>query len=167
MKILKGSLLNVKSGYVVQQCNCNTVRSHGLSEKIKEKFPYCNVYTRRVSLGNRNRTVTPDRPGTYQLFESPYGPTIVCLMAQWAPGKPGHYAAYYPAPPAPDTKEQRLRWFIESMTLFLQERSNKEWTINLPHGIGCGLAGGDWDAYQKALQSLEQTYEIEFIIYQL
>jgi hypothetical protein len=29
--------------------------------------------------------------------------------------------------------------------------------VAFPHGIGCGLAGGDWELYRAAIEELAQT----------
>jgi len=160
MKLVKGNLLEVSApAFLVQQCNCNTVKSKGLAAAIERRFPYCNVYQRRQ----------PRIPGTYQLFSAVDQPTIVCLMAQWAPGIPGSYDRFYPDPPEgqKDTAEQRREWFGDALTAFLTEVDRGGQPVCLPYQIGCGLAGGDWAEYQKILERLEKKFDLEFIVYQL
>lgn len=108
-------------------------------------------------------------PGTYRLFAAADQPTIVCLMAQWAPGRPGAYAHVYPEPPEgqKDTAEQRLAWFEEALTSFLTEVDRAGRSVCLPYHIGCGLAGGDWTEYQKILERIEKKFDLEFTVYQL
>ncbi len=177
MKTVQGDLLDVKKGFIIQQCNCNTVKSHGLSLAIERRFPYCDVYKGRKAIGTRNCAATPSVPGTYEVFTHPNEddhPVIVCLMAQWAPGKPGAYERVYPAVSTGerDTYENRLAWFREAMTDFVRHCVDTKVDFSaeplcIPYQIGCGLAGGNWDEYQKVLQKIEDTFNIEFIVYKL
>jgi hypothetical protein len=54
IKIVQGSLLDATEEYIEQQCNCVTVKSHGLSQQISDKYPWANVYKRRTQIGSRN-----------------------------------------------------------------------------------------------------------------
>jgi hypothetical protein len=176
MKIVAGNLLDVKQGFIVQQCNCNTLRAKGLADAIEKRFPYCDVYKKRAPVCIRgNHALRPDTPGTYQLCRPPADakeplPTIVCLMAQWAPGKPGDFDGIYRGLPSctQDSYEQRLMWFVEAFTAFLTEvNPPPDQPICLPYQIGCGLAGGDWNAYMREIEKLEDKFGREFVVYKL
>lgn len=45
---------------------------------------------------------------------------------------------------------------------------NKQYKLAFPYGMGCGLAGGDWNIVSAILESVEAGYDnIEFEIYKL
>jgi O-acetyl-ADP-ribose deacetylase (regulator of RNase III) len=154
VKIINGDITETDCKYIAHQCNCNTVKSHGLSKTIAAKWPWVDVYSKRVQIGSRNATIKPSTPGTIELLTNGYK-TIICLFAQWAPGKSGDYAGYYPKT-YNDTIENRLSWFKECMTQI--DKLNLD-EITMPFKIGCGLAGGDWKIYEQILHEAK-TYII-------
>jgi len=154
VKIIKGDITESECKYLAHQCNCNTVKSHGLSKTIADKWPWADIYSKRVAIGYRNATIKPSIPGTIELITNQNSDEddkkmIICLFAQWAPGKCGDYARYYPKT-YNDTKENRLAWFKECLAK-IDELNLDE--IAMPYKIGCGLAGGNWKTYEQILES--------------
>lgn len=100
-------------------------------------------------------------PGTIKVFcGGPDDPTIICLLAQWGPGKPGVWSQYYPKL-YDDTKENREKWF--QMCLAVLDASPQIDHVAMPYNIGCGLAGGDWETYKKMIDQMR----IKVTLYQL
>lgn len=153
--IVKGDLLQAPDDYIVQQCNCLTVRAHGLSAAIAVKFPEANVYKQRRGVGQRNLAMLEDRgkPGTIVVMDR-----VINLLAQWRPGKvQSGYAHIYPESSPPESELQRQLWFqqcLETLALFLQGQAV---TLAFPYGIGCGLAGGDWTCYLAMIQDFAKA----------
>ena len=58
---------------IVHQCNCLTVKAHGLSAQIARKYPWADVYRYRRRQGIRNLAIPADRkePGTIQILRNP------------------------------------------------------------------------------------------------
>lgn len=162
MQIVQGDITEAKVDYIVQQCNCLTVRAHGLSETLEKKFPHAHLYGRRRSLDSRNLAVLEDRPlpGTAVILQGE--PNIVCLFGQWRPGKiSSPYFDSYPESDPPETSSQRLAWFrsaLWSLGNYLEATSSRRVKIALPWKIGCGLAGGDWNDYFLVIQSFSETF---------
>lgn len=149
VKIIKGDITESDCRYLAHQCNCITVKSLGLAKTIADKWPWADVYSKRV-IGARKATINPSTPGTIDLITNEdENKTIICLFAQWAPGKCGDYSRYYPKT-YNDTKENRLSWFKECLAK-IDELNLDE--IAMPYKIGCGLAGGDWKTYEQILES--------------
>ena len=94
---IKGDLLNSKKSYICQQCNCHTIKAHGLSKYISDKYFWGDLYQTRPKK-SANSTTHPDEPGTIIELEHPTDPskfhTVLCFMAQWCPGKPKAYQRY-------------------------------------------------------------------------
>ncbi len=159
VKKIQGDLFDAEEKWVLQQCNCVTVRSHGLSTAIDHKWGV-NPYSCRRAMGRRNCAISRDidDPGTNKVMDGDDGKKkIICAFAQWAPGKPGHYDAFYPPPPSDkqDTTAQRLTWFeecLENLDLGDDEK------VAVPYKVGCGLAGGDWKQYKRALDNSDVDF---------
>lgn len=154
IKTVYGDILDAVEKYVCQQCNCNTIKAHGLSRSIADKYYWANPYCNRRQKSN-NSTSEPDEPGTILELRHPTNPdnypVFLCMMAQWCPGKPGAYKHYY-STTYDDTYENRKEWFSECLAI-LDEK--KYGVVAMPYYIGCGLAGGIWSDYEKMLNECE------------
>lgn len=169
LKTVKGDLLYADVDMIVQQCNCLTKSAHGLSQSIKDTLNVDPYGHRRLLKGKRNCAIKEDqgKPGTAivydrgNLVKSPR--YVACLFAQFSPGKPGVYhqdqLTKEVVTSVTDSSAQRLIWFKESLedlkrfieTIMDNEDNTKTFKIAFPLYIGCGLAGGKWTDYQKAL----------------
>lgn len=169
MNIIQDNILNTDCEYIIQQCNCLTVRSHGLSKTLEDHFPHAKLYEKRRAIGNRNLAVPEDRstPGSGIILEG--NPKIVCLFGQWRPGKVNtSYFHSYPEYSIPETEEQRKIWFKQALFGFgnqLRDNQANKVKIAVPYNIGCGLAGGDWDDYSRMILEFQQEYEKETDVY--
>lgn len=155
--VIQGDLLESGEMYIAQQCNCVTLKAHGLSQSIKDKYPWADVYGSRPRK-SANTTSAPSTPGTI-LTTTDGTTTIIHMFAQWTPGKPGQYMPYYPGTYA-DTKENRREWFARCIRALDGLGLDR---VAMPYGIGCGLAGGKWPEYEAILNAART----KIVLYQL
>ena len=138
-----------KPTYIIQQCNCLSLRPFGLARSLT-KYQPC-VYAERKGRGNCADAKYRDTPGTISIsMENKDNPQVVNMFSQFAPGKPG---VYYKTITGGETSDERLTWFWKCLIKFkkhLKHRDASE-TIFVPYKIGCGLAGGSWTKYKKYL----------------
>ena len=122
------NILDGPSPVIVQQCNCTSRSAKGLSADIIARYPYADFYSKRTE---------PSEPGTFEVREGEK--TIIALYAQYYPG----------APRENDTAEQRKEWFEQC----LENLGSVDGltTVAFPDHIGCGLAKGNWQTYEKML----------------
>ena len=164
VEIIQGDLLKSGEKYIAQQCNCVTIRAHGLSQSIAVKYPYANVYAKRSSVGRgRNCAKITSRPGTIDVCQSANkdDPMIICMYAQYCPGKVNIYSQYYPnEKTCEDSRENRLLWFVQCLEEIEKLGIQR---VAMPYMIGCGLAGGNWDEYSEKLRQSK----LEIVLYQL
>jgi len=159
LEIKKGDLLKATEKYLAQQNNCNTIKAHGLSQTIKDKYPWADPYGRRKKKSN-NSTSEPDTPGTVlEMSDEKSYHTVLCLMAQWLPGSPYKFAKYY-SNTFDDSYENRKKWFQQCLDI-LDEKYHEP--IAMPYNIGCGLAGGDWKDYEEMLKKAKS----KFVLYRI
>jgi hypothetical protein len=163
-KIVQGSLLDATEPYIAHQCNCVTVKSHGISTNIFAKFKYADVYAKRAAIKNgSNRAKYPDIPGTIDVSVSQIvgEPSIIAMFAQYAPGSSGVWKFLYPTDIYVDSIETRLKWFKECLGRMDLYGIDK---VAMPYRIGCGLAKGKWSDYLNAIKASEihiTLYECE------
>lgn len=161
--IREDNLLNATEEYIIQQCCCTALRPHGLSALIAAAFPGADPYSkRRPYIRGRNWAVMEDRPepGSYEVHGR-----IICLFGQYTHGKPGAYSDPTDASTPPDTADTRLDYFIGGLHAIATELKPK--SVAVPWKIGCGLAGGDWTLYRRALNEFAATTGIIVTLYRL
>jgi len=146
--------------YLVHQCNCLTVKSHGFSELVAQHFGQdADIYaTRTLAPRAKNLAMIEGRgfPGTVTVLE-PAGTRvkIVALFGQWAPGSlispwPSQYPKFRRN--TEETAQKREHWF--KMALFdLEYHIPDGARLAFPWQIGCGLAGGDWVTYREMIDA--------------
>ena len=163
IEIIKGDILNAKEVYIAHQCNCLTIRSHGLSKTISIKYPWSNIYSLRRGIGRRNYAIEQDqdKPGTVTICYSPNNDkAVICMFGQWAPGKPQRFTSYPDY--KKDTYDRRIEWFKQCLDSL--KNSNIP-AIAFPLKIGCGLAGGNWNIYKSMIERFQLDSGIKCVFY--
>jgi hypothetical protein len=170
MKHLKGNILDVRTGYILQQCNCITVRPYGLSADLSRRFPGTCPYDYRKPIRpgvNMSREEDRSEPGTVMIIGTEDGPDIINLFGQYTPGKAKPNSVL-------DKSSDREKYFQNGLDALIDffDRTTEPITIAVPYKIGCGLAGGQWNHYKKMLDDFEKTMidkgmYIDMTIYEL
>ena len=139
--IRTGDLLNA-SGVLVHQVNAVTTVGKGLSAAVFSRWPAADIY----------QAQTPREPGQCLITILPVAAVAVAnIVGQRLPGKPKH----------PETAQMREAWFAEALSALARWLHGIPFgtliPVNFPYGIGCGLAGGDWDHYFKMIEAFAAT----------
>jgi O-acetyl-ADP-ribose deacetylase (regulator of RNase III) len=156
LKIINGNLLNSDCQYIAHQCNCYSHHGAGLARAIFKAFPWADVYSSRSERGNDashfgSITVHGD-PKRNQRY-------VINMYGQLKPGKPSR---------GRDSAASRLEAFGKGLDQIAELPELR--SIGFPYGIGCGLAGGDWDEYERLLEDFaERVGErgVSVILYRL
>jgi O-acetyl-ADP-ribose deacetylase (regulator of RNase III) len=156
LKIINGNLLDSDCQYIAHQCNCYSKRGAGLASAIFKAFPWADVYSSRSERGNDASlfgSITvhgdPKRKERY----------VINIYSQLKPGKPS---------PGRDSAASRLEAFRKALNQIA--RSHELESIGFPYGIGCGLAGGDWEEYESILEGFAKLVGkrgVSVILYRL
>lgn len=139
MNIINGNILDVTEGIIVHQVNCKGVMGAGLAKQIRNKYPV--VYTKyREFINGADPT---SLLGKHQITRVTNTLIVLNIFGQLNYGTSTmqtDYAAF----------ENALSTF--SNLYKLSEKVNtKHSPIYFPYGIGCGLAGGDWNIISKLI----------------
>jgi len=142
LKIINGNLLDSDCQYIAHQCNCYSRRGAGLASAIFKAFPWADVYSNRTERGND--------AGLYGSISVHGDPKqgqryVINIYGQLKPGKPS---------PGRDSAASRLEAFSKALDQIAEAPELK--SIGFPHGIGCGLAGGDWNKYRRLLEDFAE-----------
>jgi len=135
IKNVIGNLIESDAQYIVHQCNCVTNNSAGLAKTIFLNFPYSDVYKGRTD---------PDKLGTmYISGDGEEHRYVINLFGQFFPGI---CKSTYGNKDNTTLREEAFKKCLDE----LSDMKDLE-SIAFPWGIGCGMAGGDWDKYEKMI----------------
>lgn len=134
MKIITGSLLDIREGVVLHQVNCIGATG-GLAGALRRKWP--NAFDGYLRVCGLHRACDLYALGCFALGDSGTGVRIGHVFGQHTPG--------------PHTEMMAVRMSLATAAICLHEWQPHETPIYAPYHMGCGLGGGNWDEYLPAL----------------
>ena len=161
--LIQGNVLDAKEDYILQQNCCTSLRASGLSMAIAKQFGVNPYKDRRPYAPRLNWACLEDRPSPGSILISG---KIVCMFAQYCHGRPGQLQdpSSAQANGVKDTPAMRLAYFVRCLEA-VSAIPNIQ-SVAIPHGIGCGLAGGDWIVYEKYIQKWSEKHpDIKVVLY--
>ncbi len=139
MKFVKGNILDADHGIIGHQVNCQLVMGAGLAKQVREKYPHVyNEYKLVMAFQ------TPEqRFGRCQMVVAtpPNTLFIANLFGQMHFRPRGIVHTDYGALASALRNLQRWR-----------ETFFPKYSVYLPHGLGSGLAGGEWNVVEGIIR---------------
>ena len=140
MQIIEGNITDISEGVIVQQVNCMGAIGAGVSGAIIKKWPAvkkdylakCSEYPRQELLGMITVTAV-----SRSLF-------VVNLFSQYSYGNSAKTGLVY-------TDMDVLVHGLKTL-VYLYGKTGQQ--IYVPYGIGCGLAGGNWQELVRRTEEL-------------
>ncbi|MBO3795697.1 Appr-1-p processing protein [Bacillus subtilis] len=151
IKIVKGNILDASEDIIVQQVNCKGVMGAGLAKAILNKYP--NVKKEYQSFRNfhLNKGLTDkDLLGLVNYVRVSDVKVIANIFGQVNIKKNRFDNTVY-------TKTDALTRGLKEVKE-LSKQLNK--SVAIPYGIGCGLAGGDWNIISELIESIFSDYKV-------
>lgn len=155
LKHVNGNLITGNFSIIVHQVNCKGVMGAGLAKQIRNIYPgVYDDYIRALryenaGLGHVIFSYAMCDPEKYDKSCR----TIVSMLAQDGYGRDKRYTDY-------DAFKECLEVFRRYL-----ESYDSTWTVAFPYGIGCGLAGGDWNIIEKMIKEFsEQVKQNVYIV---
>ena len=161
VEIVSGNLLDFPNGIntIAHSCNTRNTMGGGIALQIKNRFP--QAYEADAEAYNQEY----DQDGQYVHWLGKYSKakvdkgTIYNLYTQAGMGTGQRQVLY-------EDFWQALKRMQEDL-LFIQHETGEQQVLGLPHGISCGLAGGNWGIIKAMIEdvfddSLIKTYIVQF-----
>ncbi|MEK4025373.1 macro domain-containing protein [Sporosarcina sp. FSL W7-1283] len=139
IKQVIGNLLDAPEVIIGHQVNCKFVMGAGLAKQIRQVYP--EAYYSYMSASHQS-----DLLGKIQVVNINSKRTVVNLFAQYNYGRTGLYTDY-----------QALK---ETLVKLRKYASKNNLGVALPYGLGCGLAGGDWNTVIKIIEDAFDGYQV-------
>ena len=144
IKEVKGDLLQATENIIGHQVNCQGVMGLGLAAKIRNKYPIVfERYKQLVNMHNSNKEILL---GTTQVIKVNENKYVANLFGQFNYGRGKRQTSY--------------EHLYQSLDILKQKAKKHNLTVALPHGLGCGLAGGDWDIVRELINKAFEDYEV-------
>jgi len=142
--------------HLIHQANLFHTFGSGIAREIARRYPLAEAADRRTKYGSRAKL------GTYStsvssdtLLFGRTGPVIINLYSQdglSATHRTTHYAALGAA-------------LLHLEYDFTDQENLMEFPVlGIPHGIGCGLAGGDWAVVRAIIDSAFKASPVRVVI---
>jgi hypothetical protein len=137
LEVIKGDLLNIREGILCHQVNCRGKMGSGIAAQIRDKWP--QVYEAFLQdYQDFGRWTTSDMLlGTVQVVQVDSSLHVANIYGQINYGYDGaRYTNYGGVASA----FSRLLHQTQGLPVYV------------PHRMGCGLAGGDWEVYSEIIE---------------
>lgn len=142
VKYIKGDILNVTEGIIVQQVNCKGVMGAGLAKQIRDKWPSVyDSYLDKVYYSPNNE----DLLGTAVWNKVDTNLFVASIFGQYDYGH-GTKFTIYPA-------------LFKGLDYVFGMAEIDQIPVYIPKGLGCGLAGGNWDFVEAYIQDLDLLFD--------
>ena len=153
---MNGDLLKSDCTVIMHQANCFSVMGAGIAKSIAQMYP-------EAAAVDKYSDYSPEYKFgkfTYAIIEN--GVTVVNLYGQYNLGVVDE-----------EKQAKRMKMLKNALSFFIYTaKSGSNNNINLqkigvPHGMGCGLAGGDWGTVEKILKDVSEEHNVDIYIYKL
>lgn len=144
IKEVKGDLLQATENIIGHQVNCQGVMGAGLALKIRSKHPIVfERYKQLVNKYNNNKEILLGNTQIIKINENKY---VANLFGQFNYGRNQRHTNYNSLYQALETLKKKAK--------------KHNLTVALPYGLGCGLAGGDWNIVWVLINKAFEDYEV-------
>lgn len=156
MIVIKDNLLNTQLQFIAHQVNCQGVMGAGVAKALRNKYPELySQYQEDIRLNGKE-----DLLGTSTWFKAQDGKTIINLFGQLYYGRSGIYTNY-------NALKTAIIEAVKAIQNDMMKEDGLQLCIAIPYGMGCGLAGGDWNKVTEILEGIEKSYNVLFFAYKL
>lgn len=158
--IKEGNILEATENIIAHQVNGKGVMGAGLAKQIKKAYPtvyktykyFVKQHPTPESLLGLNLMVASNGKHLHQ--NDPADPNVKIISNLFGQADVGTSEK--------QTDEKALRKALEHL---LEYAKIDNLSIAIPHGIGCGLGGGDWDEILAIIEDVFKEYPVTLYKY--
>ena len=156
IKVINGNILNCAENILCHQVNCMGVMGAGLAKQIRNNYP--KVYSEYIKLlqwakeeYERGLSKNKYPLGSVQFVRIDDKKVVANIFGQLNYGRDKRYTNY-------EALQKGFYGVLEAVTW--DNSKMKGYSIAIPYGIGCSLAGGDWNVVYKIIEKVFNDYDI-------
>ncbi len=153
-----GDIFHSDADIICHQVNCQGVFGRGMAGQVKKMFPEVEKTYKIITKQWQDQAMGKTSELLGRVSAQPVKKDgkwflIANLYGQDDYGKNGVYTDY-----------KALEQAMEEIRNFVEVRKKQE-KVAFPYKIGCGYAGGDWEAVKKIIERVFDGYEGEVQIW--
>ena len=139
---VNGDLVNgMKTDVFCHQCNCFGKMGAGIAKQIASVYPE----VKDADIANFRKNGAYKQLGTILPVKCEDGRICVNMYSQF------HYGRGL------QTNYEKFEDCLRKLAWYLKDYPQK--TVGFPYGIGCGLAGGNWNIVEKMLRDFAEKVQ--------
>lgn len=143
MHVIPGSITDIKSGVVCHQVNCMGAIGAGVSGVIIKKWPAVGKEYMHICQYTQN----PEHLfGHWYLVRVDDKLSIYSIFSQFNYGN--------------SAKTGQVYTDINLLSKALHDIASRSEIVYIPYGIGCGLAGGNWNELVQLIDDIDNLYAV-------
>lgn len=147
-----GDLLKSDCTTILHQANCFSTMGAGIARSIAKMYP-------EAAAVDKYSHYSPEyKFGKFTWATVESGVTIANLYGQYGMGK-GLQTDY-------KMLNNALNFFLFTAKSGFGNNINLS-KIGVPYGMGCGLAGGDWNVVKEILENASLKHKVDIYVYKL
>lgn len=135
-EIIESNLLSVRSGIIGHQVNCKGCMNAGIAKSLRKEYP--TVFYNYALLCNTRKPL--DLLGMIQPVTVSDKLKVFNLFGQHSYGCDRQQTDY------------------SALSTIAAKLIQRDITIHLPYGIGCGYGGGDWDVVRELFDGVKGVW---------
>lgn len=152
----RGDVLISGADVIAHQVNCFGVMGAGLAKQIKQKYPHVYEEYHKLCEDNKHDIGLLGLAHWVKIDDSHW---IANLFGQHGYGRNDKYTII------PALKVALLRTVQVCEEWAVAEKRSVR--LAVPHKIGCGLAGGNWDEVREILEEIAANTDVEIEVWRI
>lgn len=156
LEFVNGDILNTNCNIIIQSVNHKKVMGSGLAKQIRKKYP--EILDGYISMCETHAFKSLMRQGLVHWY---YG--------EKEDGKVQYIASIF-GQESYGTDRRHTNYFslLNGMRTVFDYAETQMHSVAIPHGIGCGLGGGDWEIVLTLMKDVLKYYPtLNVYIYKL
>lgn len=147
IKHVKGDILTTptrnEETIICHQVNCMGVMGAGLAKQVRDKWP--------IVFSEYKKVCGADKLGDFQMVQVAPQLYVANLFGQLNFGR----------------DERQTNYAALTAALFGAMKEHPGATFRVPYGLGCGLAGGNWETVLNIIKEISDTWDVNVEIWVL
>lgn len=156
MITIKGNLLDTPIQFIAHQVNCRGVMGAGIAKALVQKYP--DLLPDYKDFIECNDESSLGRCCIYHCRED--DKYILSIFGQLNYGRNKCYTDY-------NAVEAGFYAALGDIHCSFYKEDGCQTVIAIPYGMGCGLAGGNWEVMTELLEKIEKERNVLFVAYKL
>ena len=152
IRLVSGDITNVKKGLICHQVNCRGTMAAGLAKQLRDKYPCVYDEYREYILARKTHKIAGNSLlGAVNPVFINKDLLVLNIFGQEDFGIDKTYTDY-------DALEKAFKYIEETIAPVYNL------PVYIPYGIGCGLAGGDWNKVSMIINDIFADSDVNCII---